>query len=418
MDEGLGTRSVSDPDHIEIVLIGLDELLSEAESAADQLTHAVDETTDRLTALERQLESLTGQTTPPASRSPDPTRKPPARAARSSRQAESLDDLFGEREAKAIERRFRRETTLRARLDRYDIIAAITAGLVATLVDRLLVRIPEQSNMTAWLRDHATTDDNWMSDLAKVPYDRVAGTGITGMGPNTHRAQTPGHDPLLGLIIGTSDIMHGRMTVTDPNGRLYRVASPIDGIESVVEALSTQILHLLSDVCTTSGLPIPGWAALTTNQMSVGGRPLATTAREMFIRGYDSWHLMTMSTTPASAEFGCRLYWGIRCATDPAFEQQTESVEDDPRYRSISLLAHGVAAACDAAQFAATGNPLALNWSQWMMFATDLAGWLKTTAPLPTAELAQQFKSNRAHLDSGWERVWAGTLPPPPSSAN
>ena len=49
-----------------------------------------------------------------------------------------------------------------------------------------------------------------------------------------------------------------------------------------------------------------------------------------------------------------------------------------------------------------------------MMFASELAEWLKTTAPLPSEDLKQQFAANRALLDSGWEHVWKGTLPMPP----
>jgi len=201
------------------------------------------------------------------------------------------------------------------------------------------------------------------------------------------------------------------MTATGRTGGLHLVSSPLPGVESVVEAMGIQVMHLISDVGTSTGLPIPGWGLLSANGATVGGRSVAEIAREMYVRGYDSWHLLSMSTVPASVELSCRLYWGLRSSLDPSFEQQTDSVGDDPRYQAISLLAHGVAAACDAAQFAITGNPLTLNWAEWMVFAKKLSDWLKATSPRPTTLLAQQFTANRQYLDSGWDRVWAGSVP-------
>jgi hypothetical protein len=55
-----------------------------------------------------------------------------------------------------------------------------------------------------WLREHAVV--NWLARVAKVSFDEMKGYGdvIPGLGLTTHRVHTFGHDPLFGLIIGTS----------------------------------------------------------------------------------------------------------------------------------------------------------------------------------------------------------------------
>ena len=53
-----------------------------------------------------------------------------------------LDSLLDPEVVKRIERRFSGSFRVESRLDRYDVLATVAAGLVAALVDVLLVRIP------------------------------------------------------------------------------------------------------------------------------------------------------------------------------------------------------------------------------------------------------------------------------------
>ena len=113
-----------------------------------------------------------------------------------------------------------------------------------------------------------------------VPYDaiqtgpHVTNTGLAGL---THRYRTLGHDPVLGWIFGTANIMTNALTKTDfittyqissniiirhyPGGTIgmlnqaarYAQATPL----LLAAATARQAIHYGSDYFTKQGLPIP-----------------------------------------------------------------------------------------------------------------------------------------------------------------
>lgn len=113
-----------------------------------------------------------------------------------------------------------------------------------------------------------------------VPYDVSVGSPKFGvnMEAGYHRLHTLGHDPLLGWIFGTMNIISSTITLKD--FRTYKISSIpkpkhwdyqtnlLDGfrmaIESIKEddkrlpaAVFAQAIHLKSDAFTKTGLPIP-----------------------------------------------------------------------------------------------------------------------------------------------------------------
>jgi len=115
--------------------------------------------------------------------------------------------------------------------------------------------------------------------LQSVPYDAIK-TGLhvsdTGIAGTTHRYRTLGHDPVLGWIFGTANIMTNSLTkynletfqVKDmtiirhyPLGvfgmisraGMYSVNDP----KLLVASLGRQIIHFGSDIFTKQGLPVP-----------------------------------------------------------------------------------------------------------------------------------------------------------------
>lgn len=322
---------------------------------------------------------------------------------------------------------------LRCRLDPIDVLVAGLAGLAGGAVDMFVVRIPKDlrwndqiqrgSWLTATLRDLSIPSDNWLASISKVPFDVVAGYGdiIPGMGPRTHRVHTFGHDPLFGLLFGTIDIMRGTVTGAGKSGVVGVGATPIPGVDNPLLALALEILHLLSDVGTRCGLPLPGWSMAMTSSIEIGGRPMHELAREMYLRGYDSWHLLTMATTPAAIQLVLRAYWGLRMTLDADYRclneedallAGTSSTGDHPRFRALALAANGVGATMNVAKIAAFGgNPLAMNYAQWVAFIRSLLRYTDTELLKPgatTDALLRQYTLNRHRLDQLWQAAEQG----------
>jgi hypothetical protein len=115
-----------------------------------------------------------------------------------------------------------------------------------------------------------------------VPYDAISGTKIFdvggdggGLSAHSHRYRTVGHDPILGFVFGTANILSS--TLTNWQFRTFFVnssnvvignASTVEMFSKVIEratkepkalgaAVIKQGLHLVSDIYTTSGIPIP-----------------------------------------------------------------------------------------------------------------------------------------------------------------
>lgn len=119
---------------------------------------------------------------------------------------------------------------------------------------------------------------SWIEILyTKAPYDKIKGSAALGLdltGKN-HRLKTLGHDPILGWVFGTMNIMTNTATLS--NFDSYRIVSahwtceqvPLSQIFSeaiemtrydwhtLAAALVAQGLHLKSDEYTKMGLPVP-----------------------------------------------------------------------------------------------------------------------------------------------------------------
>lgn len=146
--------------------------------------------------------------------------------------------------------------------------------------------------------------------LQSVPYDAIA-TGVhvsdTGLSGTTHRYRTMGHDPLLGWIFGTANIMTNSLTKTDLEtfqvnmkcmqivrhyplgvaGMLEKsVQYGIDDPMLFAAAVARQAIHLGSDYFTTQGLPVPV-IATANNDL----------AKNMLMK----WHIDSYSITRGAA---------------------------------------------------------------------------------------------------------------------
>ena len=116
-----------------------------------------------------------------------------------------------------------------------------------------------------------------------VPYDAFKKDGFkenTGISGRNHRYTTLGHDPILGWIFGTINILSETVTknnlflstyntnmigneykISDKSSIIIALNSSIDRVKSDYKTLPLAVMkhavHLSSDVFTTMGLPIP-----------------------------------------------------------------------------------------------------------------------------------------------------------------
>ena len=323
-----------------------------------------------------------------------------------------LDDLLTQEELASINRRFGDGFVARSHLDRYDIVAAVAAGVTAAMLDYLVVAVPNESGLTNALRSLSQDSDNWLSGIAKVPYDRVTDVDLSGFYPQSHRVQTFGHDPLLGWAYGTMDILRGSLTGVSRDGVVKSLEVGSSPTSNVAVALALQAMHLVSDVVTHAGLPLPGWTALLTIDNSVLGskHTVAELSRWMYLRGYDTWHLPALAAPLLGSEAVLRGYLAGRQLLDEGYREEldlerlrvgSDRVVDLPRYEVMVLIARGVAAAGNAGRFALSGgNPLTLNFPLWMAFAKSLFASLNRATP--ASSMIDAANMNRLILDAGW----------------
>lgn len=121
-----------------------------------------------------------------------------------------------------------------------------------------------------------------------VPYDAISGTKIyevggidKGISGDNHRFKTIGHDPLLGLVFGTANILTSTLTnwqfqtfAVNKSNVVIGNASTLIMFEKTIErsitepkalgaAVIKQALHITSDMYTTNGIPLPNISKLS-----------------------------------------------------------------------------------------------------------------------------------------------------------
>ena len=405
-------------DEHESLHLGVEDQLSATRATTDQITDAA-ERTDRL-AHALGIDTPTAQR--PELRSvpaPAPVRTWDELVAEATRrlsdEERSLDDLIDDDQRRRIDRRFGDGFAVRTGLDRYDILAAVAAGVTGALLDYFVTAVPAGSDLTEALRSLSIDSDNWLSGIAKVPYDRVAFVDLEGFNPHTHRVQTFGHDPLLGWVYGTMDILRGSLTGVSRSGTVKTLQIGAPAAESLPAALGLQAMHLISDIATPAGLPLPGWTALLTIDRALPGadHTIGELSRWMYVKGYDTWHLPSLAAPLLGIEVVLRGYLALRELVDDDYRDDldidraragTDRVADIPRYAVMSLIAQGIAAAGNAGRFAISGaNPLTLNYVLWLNFSRSLLSHLDGVTP--ASALTEQAARGRIALDVGWGRI-------------
>jgi len=143
--------------------------------------------------------------------------------------------------------------------------------------------VQHKKSARKFVENHQRINPNgyWINMVFQtVPYDAVKGSkdalgkGLTG---NDHRLRTLGHDPVLGWIFGTMNILTDTVTLNtfdtyrvsrnplvvtpqmvDPVTLITETAEMIKGDKmNLPAAIFTEAIHLKSDVYSKCGLPVP-----------------------------------------------------------------------------------------------------------------------------------------------------------------
>lgn len=276
------------------------------------------------------------------------------------------------------------------------IVAALSGGLAA-VIDIFLVKIPkdtiivrngerflqEGGYLTEILRsiglDENGKASQWITTLEnhfKVPYDKSVDPDIIGLNPRSHRLHSLAHDPsVAGLIWGIKDIVSGTFSCIDKNGCLVVEKVTEAGFEKLFTAPILWLGHLLSDIFTKMGIPIPGWSYLQLLQFGSLGekqRTIAEVARYMYLEGYDLRHLVSMTTTNAVIELIVRLYYHLVCKKRPddfslTAEKEYVEVKNKIKLHNMLFVAYSVASCGNIAKLCVyQGNPTAFNLPLWL----------------------------------------------------
>ena len=311
-----------------------------------------------------------------------------------------LESIFTEEELASNDlalKQIREEFHEVHKLDKYDISISAVAGILGAVVDILLVGIPQRGNagleagpLSDYVRayfDKIFPEDEMQklanSKVSKVPYDaqdnRNTTIRVEGLSAYYHRLLQLGHDPVLGFVFGVSDILSGRMTTIDKNGKIvsqimenYAERTETD----IFTAIAKQIIHFKSDITTSMGLPAPLMSLFNLLQVgSIGEyeQTIAEIVQGMYYEGYDFIHFCAMSIPTMIIEVVIRLGYAFKRIKEG--HSIRESIpfslnrEKHPKLETMLFIGHSSATAVNAGKVAFTKNPLSINYPQWLAFA-------------------------------------------------
>ncbi|WP_051654248.1 hypothetical protein [Persephonella sp. KM09-Lau-8] len=344
----------------------------------------------------------------------------------------SLNNLIDENLIEKVEKDISKEVSRKVKmpeLSLLDILVVGTAGVIASAIDILIVKIPkdinylykfqqEGSSLTKWLRNLGVDEDGNLSpflksleERAKVPYDMsINPGGLNNFYPGNHRMLSLGHDPLFGLIFGVIDILNGQVSVIDGKG-IPHVISTFDlPTQDKIFAPVIWLLHIISDICTSRGIPIPGWGFTQLLQIGEFGeknRTIAELTRWMYENGYDLRHFLTMSTVPAVIEIIVRLYHILSIdkidKSLPLSQKEIIKIRNDIKLTKMLFYAHSIASAGNVVKIAFYhGNPMAINISQWLMLFKRGVEFTKVALRNDNYE---KIVRNREKINKKWEEL-------------
>ena len=291
----------------------------------------------------------------------------------------------------------------RYELDGWDYAIAGGTGLFAAMLDILCVKAPPKPTV-AWNQQVdgifnclvqkafnkvlppdfskalskgfpiGAPDSSTVSDLLQAPQK--------ALNPLNHRLRSLAHDPVLGVIFGVWDMLHGTCT-SIVNGEIISIPSTKGRTDEGLFQLIGQMMgHLLSDVNAPSGkgnrgmgLPAPFMGLLRMfDGVPVGDSSLGKQIEWMYINGYDFRQFVVSSIPMLIMEVLLRVFYVVK-QTKLYGASFAETLLDtmpgrmNPRFRMMLALAYGTSSAVNAGKIYITQNIMNASYASWMGLA-------------------------------------------------
>ncbi len=343
-----------------------------------------------------------------------------------------IQDFFTEEERQSQQdylKALQEEFNQMHRLDLVDWSIPALAGILSGIIDIVLCGMPTRSRqgtsagpLTDFVRRQFESrfppeemERLGHTSSVKVPYDaqdnRQTVIPVEGLSSFYHRLLQPGHDPILGFIVGTLDVLNGTMTTIDKKGHIaVQVIDAYAGRKEteLFAAFARVLRHLKSDVTTSMGLPAPFMSLFNLFQFgSIGeyNQTVAEIVQGMYYEGYDFIHFCGQSLPVMLTEVIVRVAYTLKRVHEGY--SLRESLPTDNRLKHPKLgtelfIAHTAATAINTGKILASQNPLAINYPQWISFAyrsLKQIKWLLWEKPELRLDYVQE------HLDIVWEEI-------------
>lgn len=285
-------------------------------------------------------------------------------------------------------------------LDVWDYGIVGSCGLFAAMLDILCVKAPPKPT-TSWAKKVEGIFNSWVqeafnsfipSGLSEQLSKRYTigapdSSTITQLinapkkllNPINHRLRALSHDPVLGIIFGVLDMMHGTCT-TVVKGKIVRIPShtgPTEG--NIFQLIGKMLGHLVSDVNAPSakgnrgmGLPAPfmGFLRMFEN-IPVGDSDFGKQIEWMYVNGYDFRQFTVTSIPMVIMEALLRAFYVAKqiSINDVPFKEamlDTVPLKMNPRFRIMLALAYGTTTSINTGKVYVTQDILNANYASWM----------------------------------------------------
>lgn len=277
------------------------------------------------------------------------------------------------------------------------------------------------------LEKHGT--GHWINILYQtVPYDITRGSKDLGinMGGKYHRMYTLGHDPVLGWIFGTANILTDCVTFNNfHTNRISRV-DPITGSKKMVitpevvpmgkmfsecyqdvredylnlpAALFAQAQHLKSDEFTKLGLPVPLLSSINENFAS-----------KLYSENYDALCFARDAKIVGASFVVSKLFDIIITLTHGLFRKEDEDKDlFQVRTRKILLISNAIASTSTIIKAAVTSNPKNLDIGSLLNTVTHLFTDIRFIARIKQEfienEISDRLQKEIQEIDALFESI-------------